>query len=140
MEMLAAQAAHREGDSLGADEESIATNEKLSEVEKKRTLQKALNMAASNGDVERVRKLVQGLANEYIDVNLPDEEGTVPLIYASCFVGYNYSCCLRKEATRRGRANWACVRDIMMWLLLLLTRAPGSISRIATSGVRSCGR
>jgi hypothetical protein len=88
MEMLAAQAAHREGDSLGADEESIATNEKLSEVEKKRTLQKALNMAASNGDVERVRKLVQGLAKEYVDVNLPDEEGAVPLIYASCFVGY----------------------------------------------------
>lgn len=101
MEMLAAQAAHREGDSLGEDEESIATNEKLSEIEKKRTLQKALNMAASNGDVERVRKLVQGLAKEYIDVNLPDEEGTVPLIYASCFVSYNYSCCLQREAIRR---------------------------------------
>lgn len=101
MEMLAAQAAHREGDSLGEDEERIATNDKLSEVEKKRILQKALNMAASNGDVERVRKLVQGLAKEYVDVNLPDEEGTVPLIYASCFVSYNYSCYLRRDVMRR---------------------------------------
>jgi len=86
MEMLAAQAAHREVDSLGADEESIAANGKLSPEEKRDTLQKSLNMAASNGDVERVRKLVQGSAKEFIDVNMPDEEGTVPLIYASCFV------------------------------------------------------
>ncbi|KAJ5590567.1 hypothetical protein N7450_004539 [Penicillium hetheringtonii] len=85
MEMLAAQAAHREVDSLGADEESIAANGKLSPEEKRDTLQKSLNMAASNGDVERVRKLVQGSAKDFIDVNMPDEEGTVPLIYASCF-------------------------------------------------------
>ncbi|KAE8141065.1 hypothetical protein BDV38DRAFT_238584 [Aspergillus pseudotamarii] len=85
MEMLAAQAAHREVDSLGADEETIATDEKLSGTEKKDILQRSLNMAASNGDVERVRKLVQGKAKDYVDVNLPDEEGTVPLIYASCF-------------------------------------------------------
>lgn len=87
MEMLAAQAAHREVDSLGADEESIAADEKLADTEKRDILQKSLNMAASNGDVERVRKLVQGPAKSYVDVNMPDEEGTVPLIYASCFVG-----------------------------------------------------
>ena len=86
MEMLAAQAAHREVDSLGADEETIAADEKLSDVEKRDILQKSLNMAASNGDVDRVRKLVQGSSKNYIDVNMPDEEGTVPLIYASCFV------------------------------------------------------
>ncbi|KAJ5988819.1 hypothetical protein N7481_004029 [Penicillium waksmanii] len=85
MEMLAAQAAHREVDSLGADEETIAADEKFTVVEKRDILQKSLNMAASNGDVERVRKLVQGSAKTYIDVNMPDEEGTVPLIYASCF-------------------------------------------------------
>ncbi|PYH33437.1 DIL and Ankyrin domain protein [Aspergillus neoniger CBS 115656] len=85
MEMLAAQAAHREVESLGADEEAIATDEKLSDAEKKDILQRSLNMAASNGDVERVRRLVQGHAAEYVDVNKPDEEGTVPLIYASCF-------------------------------------------------------
>ncbi|KAJ5174453.1 uncharacterized protein N7482_000330 [Penicillium canariense] len=85
MEMLAAQAAHREVDSLGADEESIAADEKLTDTEKRDILQKSLNMAASNGDVERVRKLVQGPAKSYVDVNMFDEEGTVPLIYASCF-------------------------------------------------------
>ncbi|KAF4971446.1 hypothetical protein F66182_17787 [Fusarium sp. NRRL 66182] len=42
-------------------------------------------MAASNGDVDRVRKLVNGHAHQYVDVNKPDEEGAVPLIYASCF-------------------------------------------------------
>ena len=86
MEMLAAQAAHREVDSLGADEDAIATDEKLTDPEKKDILQRGLNMAASNGDVDRVHKLVQGKAKDYIDVNMPDEEGTVPLIYASCFV------------------------------------------------------
>lgn len=86
MEMLAAQAAHREVDSLGADEEIIAADEKLADTEKRDILQKSLNMAASNGDVERVRKLVQGSAKSYVNVNMPDEEGTVPLIYASCFV------------------------------------------------------
>ncbi|KAI9928938.1 hypothetical protein MW887_001331 [Aspergillus wentii] len=85
MEMLAAQAAHREVDSLGADEDSIATDEKLKDSEKKEILQKSLNMAASNGDVDRVHKILGGKAKEYVDVNLPDEEGTVPLIYASCF-------------------------------------------------------
>ncbi|GAB1216091.1 hypothetical protein ATERTT37_005296 [Aspergillus terreus] len=85
MEMLAAQAAHREVESLGADEDAIASDEKLSESEKKDILQRSLNMAASNGDVDRVHKLVQGKAKDYVDVNMPDEEGTVPLIYASCF-------------------------------------------------------
>lgn len=92
MEMLAAQAAHREVDSLGADEESIVADEKLTVAEKRDILQKSLNMAASNGDVERVRKLVQGPVKSYVDVNMPDEEGTVPLIYASCFVGYSLPC------------------------------------------------
>jgi hypothetical protein len=86
MEMLAAQAAHRENSSLGTDEDDIALDEKLSDDEKKNLLQKSLNMAASNGNVDRVRKLVSGNAREYVDVNKPDEEGTVPLIYASCFV------------------------------------------------------
>jgi hypothetical protein len=86
LEMLAAQAAHREMDSLGTDEEDIALDEKLPDEEKSTILQKSLNMAASNGDVERVQKLVNGHARKYVDVNKPDEEGAVPLIYASCFV------------------------------------------------------
>ena len=86
MEMLAAQAHHREDGNSAEDGDTIATDEKLSADEKKSLLQKSLNMAASNGDVERVRKLVGGWAKEFLDVNTPDEEGTVPLIYASCFV------------------------------------------------------
>ncbi|EEH08621.1 DIL and Ankyrin domain-containing protein [Histoplasma capsulatum G186AR] len=85
MEMLAAQAAHREVESVGVDEDDIATDDKMSYEEKRDVLQRSLNMAASNGDVERVRKLVGGKARQYVDVNTPDEEGTVPLIYASCF-------------------------------------------------------
>ncbi|KAJ9610669.1 hypothetical protein H2200_005446 [Cladophialophora chaetospira] len=85
MEMVAAQAHHRQDGSPGQDEDAIATDGKITDEEKKETLQKSLNMAASNGDVSRVQKLVGGKAKQYVDVNLPDEEGTVPLIYASCF-------------------------------------------------------
>jgi hypothetical protein len=83
--MLAAQAAHRDG-SVDKDENAIATNQKLSEDEKKGLLQRVLNMAASNGDVERIQKILGGRAKSYVDVDAPDEEGTSPIIYASCFV------------------------------------------------------
>jgi hypothetical protein len=85
MEMLAAQAAHRDG-SVQEDEDAVASNDNLSEEEKKDILQKALNMAASNGDVERIERILKGKAKEFVDIDAPDEEGTTPLIYASCFV------------------------------------------------------
>lgn len=85
MEMLAAQAAHRDG-SASEDEDAIATDDKFSLEEKKDILQKALNMAASNGDVERIERILQGKAKAFVDLNAPDEEGTAPIIYASCFV------------------------------------------------------
>ncbi len=84
--MLAAQAAHRGDRSSSGDEEAIATDDKRSTEEKRETLQKMLNTAASNGDVDRIQRLVEGKAKEYVDVNAPDEDGTAPLIYASCFV------------------------------------------------------
>ncbi|PYH89469.1 DIL and ankyrin domain protein [Aspergillus ellipticus CBS 707.79] len=116
MEMLAAQAAHREVDSLGADEEAIATDEKLSDTEKKDILQRSLNMAASNGDVDRVRRLVQGQAQEYVDVNMPDEEGTVPLIYASCFGHQDVVSALLDAGSRvdqQDRNQWSA----LMWAM-----------------------
>ncbi|KAI9842410.1 MAG: hypothetical protein M1837_007155 [Sclerophora amabilis] len=85
MEMLAAQAAHREDGSAAENEDAIATDEKLPVEERKDVLQKILNMAASNGDVQRIQRLVNGKAKAYVDVDAPDEEGTAPLIYASCF-------------------------------------------------------
>jgi hypothetical protein len=58
--------------------------------EKKDILQKALNMAASNGDVERIERILKGKAKEFVDIDAPDEEGTAPLIYASCFVSLDW--------------------------------------------------
>jgi len=84
--MLAAQAAFRDDLSLDGNEDKIADDEMMSEEQKSEILQKALNMAASNGDVDKVKKLLEGKARPYVDVNGPDEEGTSPLIYASCFV------------------------------------------------------
>ena len=85
MEMLAAQAAHQVGPGF-EDEDVIATDEKLSDGEKKDMLQKALHMAASNGDVDRVKKMLGGKAKPYVDINGTDEDGSTSLIYASCFV------------------------------------------------------
>jgi hypothetical protein len=90
MEMLAAQAAHRDG-SASEDDDAIATDEKLSDSEKRETLQKALNMAASNGDIDRIGRIIGGKARSFIDLDAPDEEGTAPLIYASCFVSLQAS-------------------------------------------------
>lgn len=108
MEMLAAQAAHREDNSAVGDEDSIIADKRLSNAEKQTMLQKSLQMAASNGDIERVSRLVDGSAKEYIDVNAPDEEGTAPLIYASCFVNKPYTSLVRTNADEDAR-------DIKTW-------------------------
>lgn len=88
MEMIAAQAAHQEGPAF-ENEEEIANDETLSHSEKADKLQKALNMAASNGDVDRIKRLLNGKARTFLDINAEDEDGTPPLIYASCFVSFN---------------------------------------------------
>ena len=89
MDMLASQAAHREDESAIGDEDSVPMDDGIPEAQKKDVLQKLLHMAASNGDVGRVRKLLHGPAKVYIDVNAKDEEGTAPIIYASCFVSFS---------------------------------------------------
>ncbi|KAK6343226.1 hypothetical protein TWF730_010825 [Orbilia blumenaviensis] len=83
--MLAAQAAFHSDDSEIINEDDILNSSKMSEEEKKVRLQKLLNMAASNGEPERVKKILSGKAREYIDVDAADEEGSSPLIYAACF-------------------------------------------------------
>jgi len=85
MEMLAAQAAHAAGAAF-EDEDAIAADEKRTEDEKRDILQKTFIMAASNGTVESVTKILNGKAREYVDINAPDDEGTPAIIYASCFV------------------------------------------------------
>lgn len=89
MEMLAAQAAHREEEATAGDEDAIVADKKLPDDEKRAILQKSLHMAASNGDVERVNKVLQGKAKAFINVNAADEEGRTPIVYASCFVSFN---------------------------------------------------
>ncbi|KAK4656161.1 hypothetical protein QC762_308850 [Podospora pseudocomata] len=84
MEMLAAQAAHTTS-AVFEDEDVVAADPKRSEEEKKDVLQRTFIMAASNGNLESVNKILNGKAREYIDVNAPDDEGTPALIYASCF-------------------------------------------------------
>lgn len=85
MEMVAAQAHHRQDGTAVDDEDEIVDDPKTTDDQKRDLLQKSLNMAASNGDVARIQRLVNGKAKAYVDVNAPDDEGTVPLIYASCF-------------------------------------------------------
>ncbi|KAM4059108.1 DIL domain-containing protein [Hirsutella rhossiliensis] len=85
MQMLQAQAAANQSGQGLEDEQAVADDEKLTEADKKAMLQKALAMAASNGDVAKVKRLVTGKAKPFTDVNASDEDGTPPLIYASCF-------------------------------------------------------
>lgn len=84
MEMLQAQAQHHDGETFD-DVDAVAEDDKLSEEEKKTTLQKALNMASSNGDIQQVSRILDGKAKAFVDVDSLDEDGTPPLIYASCF-------------------------------------------------------
>lgn len=107
MEMLAAQAAHRDG-SASVDEDAIATSETLSDNEKKDLLQRALNMAASNGDVERIQKILDGKGKAFVDLDAPDEEGTAPLIYASCFVSTEQplEVYMNADGSYRGMNRW----------------------------------
>lgn len=86
MEMLAAQAAHRDDGPAIENEDSIITDKSMSDTEKRSLLQKSLHNAASNGDMERVERLLRPKLKGYVDINAPDEEGTAPIIYASCFV------------------------------------------------------
>ncbi|TGJ87308.1 hypothetical protein E0Z10_g1423 [Xylaria hypoxylon] len=84
MEMLQAQAQHHGGQAF-ENVDAVAEDDELSEEEKRTMLQKALNMASSNGDIAQVSKILGGKAKTFVDVNAPDEDGTPPLIYASCF-------------------------------------------------------
>ena len=84
-QMLAAKAAHKEDGSKDENEDRIASDEKMPEPDKRDVLQRSLNLSASNGDMDRLHRLLSGPARRYVDLNAPDTDGTPPLIYASCF-------------------------------------------------------
>ena len=84
-QMLASQARKGDDDTGEADEEDILQDGKLSRDQKAKELQDFLFMAASNGDVRRVQRLVRGKASYLVKIDAVDSEGTPPLVYASCF-------------------------------------------------------
>jgi Ankyrin repeats (3 copies) len=113
--MLASQARLR-GTAWEEGEESILKNPNLSEAEKRKTLQDLLAMAASNGEVDRIRKLLTGPAKDYVDVNAPDADGNVPIIYASCFGHLEAVTALVENSAdidRRDQASWSS----LMWAI-----------------------
>ncbi|KAH7115195.1 hypothetical protein B0J11DRAFT_126576 [Dendryphion nanum] len=83
VQMLAHQARLKNDNS--GDEAKVVADDKLSHEEKREALQGLLTLAASNGELERVQRLLNGKAKEYIDIDAVDAEGTPPLVYASCF-------------------------------------------------------
>jgi len=83
VQMLAHQA-RLKNDNAG-DEAKVVADEKLSHEEKREALQGLFTLAASNGELERVKRLLEGKTREYIDLDGVDAEGTPPLVYASCF-------------------------------------------------------
>ena len=83
--MLATQARAPGEDDGEAAEEVVLHDKKLSRDEKVQALLELLFMAASNGDVGRIQRLVRGSASDMVDINTVDTEGTPPLVYASCF-------------------------------------------------------
>lgn len=84
--MLAVQAAFHQETPDSGGEDDILNDPSMSRLEKQAALQRLLNMAASNGDTHRVRRILQPGMKEYMDVDAVDEEGSSPLIYAACFV------------------------------------------------------
>lgn len=85
-QMLAAQARRGfEPDAGEVEEDEILQDSKLSREQKSAALQDFLFMAASNGDAERVQRLVRGSASDLVNIDAVDAEGTPPLVYASCF-------------------------------------------------------
>ncbi|KAL9096519.1 MAG: hypothetical protein Q9165_001516 [Trypethelium subeluteriae] len=113
-QMLASQA--RLQDSGGIDEVALLNDEKLSSEDKKEMLQSMLTMAASNGDVDRIRRLLKGKAKDLIDINAPDAEGTPSLIYASCFGHQDVVAYLLEsgaDVDRQDRNQWSA----LMWAM-----------------------
>jgi len=68
-----------------AAEEDVLKDEALSRDQKAKALQDFLFMAASNGDAQRIQRLVRGAASDYVEIDAVDAEGTPPIVYASCF-------------------------------------------------------
>ncbi|KAI8332344.1 hypothetical protein BC941DRAFT_436389 [Chlamydoabsidia padenii] len=70
------------------DDERIVDQSDIDDTTKRIKMNKLFSRAASSGDLERLELFLKGDNNkyrQYIDINVKDEDGTTPLIYASCF-------------------------------------------------------
>ncbi|KAJ3268263.1 hypothetical protein HK104_005420, partial [Borealophlyctis nickersoniae] len=67
------------------DESEIATSTSLTPEQKKSKVTASYIRAASNGDIAKVKELVDGKWKEYVDLDGRDEDGTTALVYAACF-------------------------------------------------------
>jgi ankyrin repeat protein len=113
--MLASQARLR-GGGWEAGEDALLNSPELPETEKRTTLQNLLAMAASNGETDRVSRLLTGPAKEFVDVNAPDADGNVPIIYASCFGHLETVKILLEngaEVDKKDSASWSS----LMWAI-----------------------
>lgn len=141
MEMLAAQAAYQLGPGFD-DEDAVVDDAKLTEEEKRDKLQKSLNMAASNGDVDRVRKILGSKESpsrlrSYVDVDAPDDDGTPPLIYAACFGHKDVVQCLIEagaDVDKQDRNRWSA----LMWAMT--NRHKGIAKLLLDSGASTDAR
>jgi hypothetical protein len=85
-QMLNLQSHQSDAQNAGeAAEEDVLKDNQLSRDQKAKALQDFLFMAASNGDAQRVQRLVRGVASDLVEIDAVDAEGTPPIVYASCF-------------------------------------------------------
>jgi hypothetical protein len=85
-QMLNLQTRQSDAEDAGeAAEEEVLRDDQLSRDQKAKALQDFLFMAASNGDAQRVQRLVRGAASDLVGIDAVDAEGTPPIVYASCF-------------------------------------------------------
>lgn len=116
-QMLATHAKTADDDDSGETaEDEILQDGELSKAHKTKSLHELLFMAASNGDVQRIQRLVRGKASEYIDIDGVDMEGTPPLVYASCFGHKDVVLALLNAGAvvdRQDRNQWTA----LMWAI-----------------------
>ena len=115
-QMLAAQTRLKEDTVTPGNEEKILQIKTLSDAEKKELLHNALTMAASNGDAERLRQLLCGPIRSLFDVNGSDNDGTPPIIYASCFGHEDAVLTLIENGAKvdaQDKNNWSA----LMWAM-----------------------
>ncbi|CAG8434581.1 5359_t:CDS:2 [Diversispora eburnea] len=98
-------------DPLG-DETLIINSTTLSEEEKKANINNIFSRAASNGNIEKVNKMLE-TSREYIDIDAQDDEGTTPLIYAACFGHENVAYALLEAGAK------VDVQDSIGWTPLM---------------------